>query len=126
MLHYIMFALLIFLAIATTLFACVRWIFVKNNWSSVDATIEGTHFVRNLEDTVFFVDITYVFDDMLYRGSITAPSLDQSDYVAGSPMAVLVNPKRPTRFNRHRDYGFQTTRIAKWLERKLVTSRGNT
>jgi len=125
MLPYIAFATVIFLAIAIPLFASVRWIFVKKNWIPIDATIEGTHFVRTAKDRFLLVDLTYVFDDMLYRGTTTVRSLDPVDYPAGGTMAVLVDPDRPDFFNRDRNFGFQKTRIAKWLESKLAAPNRN-
>ncbi|MCV9962406.1 DUF3592 domain-containing protein [Pararhizobium sp. BT-229] len=122
MLPYIMYAVVIFGAISITLFACVRWIFVKTNWHPVDATIEGTQIVVIPEGgSHLLVNVTYIFDDMLYRGTMNIVSFDPDDYVEGSTISVLVNPQRPDRFNRDKNYRFQETSIAKWLGKQVRT-----
>ena len=122
-LPYIMYVAVIFLAIAITIFACIRWRLVKKNGIPTNATLEGTRYVLTDEHKALLVDLTYVFDDILYRGSTDADSADPDDYIAGANVVVLVNPKEPTRFNKDRNYSFQKTRIAKWLECRL-TKRG--
>lgn len=118
-LPYIMYAVVIFLAIAITVFACVRWIYVKTNWKRVVARIETTRLVTVAEDGDYLkVDVAYIFDDVLYRGSIT--SFDSDNDVVGRTITVLVNPQRPERFNRDRDFFFQKTSLAKWLGNKFV------
>jgi hypothetical protein len=123
-LPYIMYAVVILLAIAITVFACVRWIIVKANWKRVEARIVATRLVVDHEGGKHLnVDVEYIFDDMMYSGSMA--SFDDENDKEGRAVAVLVNPQMPDHFNRDRNFGFQKTRIAKWLESKLAAPNRN-